>query len=272
MKDNKLKFNNNIIDNKYIKHEYRRQNSKFSKNSSANTIYSKHPTPISSSTDFSKIINKKQRNNKLNPNNINIYNIGINNIYCNNSKLNITHKKDENKKHKNIMGSTDTITLYTKNGQSNISTNPSNTFMNFQRNPLKRPSNISNKNRCNKYKLSNKYQNNIPIYSCKFNLMTYRKDAFGSIIKKNGKQKISFADSPFILKSMNKSRSCPDIKSKKVKFSNDNKNSKNNSDLAEVILIKSYKNLNRMNMYNGRGGNINDDSELVCCSSFCNIF
>ena len=260
MKDNKLKsyYNN---DKKYKKiGAYMRKNSKFSKTSSANTLFSKNPTPVSSSIDFNKMINKKPKNNKINPNNINIYNLGIDNIHRGNKKLNTAIKKDCNK---NLLGSTDTITL------------PSN--MHFQRNKIRKLTNVSNI-RNTKYKLSYKNQNTNRIYSCRFSLKTYRKDAFGSIIKKNGKQKISFADNPFIQKSMNKSKSCPDIKDKKkkginLKLLNENKNTKNNSDLAEVILIKSYKKINKMNMYGGRNNNGNNyDSELNCCSSFCNIF
>ena len=258
MRVSKLKFYNNYSYNKNKNNDYIRQNSNLYKSGSTNTILSEHPIPISSSTDFSKMTIKKP-NNKINFNNINIFNLGLNNMYYYNKKLNDNVDR-------NLMENIDTVTLNPKNIQSNISTNHSN--INFQANHFRKLSNISN-NRSNKYKLSYENQNNTPLHTCKFNLMTFRKDAFGSIIKKNGKHKISFADSPFIQKSMVKSRSCSNIKNKKTIV----ENSKNRNELAEVILIKRYKNSNKNNMIVGKVKVSNCGSnELVCCSNFCKIF
>ena len=92
-----------------------------------------------------------------------------------------------------------------------------------------------------------------------------RKDIFGEIIKKGGKQKISFADN--VLLSV--------IEDNEDNDNNNNDNNKNNinknnvykyDNIVEIIDVESYKNQNKFMNYER-----NDEKETICCET-CNIF
>ena len=84
-----------------------------------------------------------------------------------------------------------------------------------------------------------------------------RKDIFGEIIRKGGKQKISFADN--VLLSV-----IEDIED------NDNNNNKKNiykyDNIVEIIDVESYKKQNKIMNFEG-----SNEKETICCES-CNIF
>ena len=94
-----------------------------------------------------------------------------------------------------------------------------------------------------------------PILSIKI-----RKDIFGEIIKKGGKQKISFKDN--ILLCDNESDDDSECLSEK-KVINKKKN------FVEIIDVISFKEQNKQMVFKGNKENINDD--IVCCES-CKIF
>ena len=92
-----------------------------------------------------------------------------------------------------------------------------------------------------------------------------RKDIFGEIIKKGGKQKISFADN--VLLSV--------IEDNEDNDNNNNDNNKNNinknnvykyDNIVEIIDVESYKNQNKFMNYER-----NNEKEIICCET-CNIF
>jgi hypothetical protein len=89
-----------------------------------------------------------------------------------------------------------------------------------------------------------------------------RKDIFGEIIKKGGKQKISFADDELFCVHENKEDSeiMSEPNNKKVK--------KVESTLIEIIDVVSYKEQNKNNVFKA---NKEIDTEDVCCES-CQIF
>jgi hypothetical protein len=87
-----------------------------------------------------------------------------------------------------------------------------------------------------------------------------RKDIFGEIIKKGGKQKISFKDN--ILLCDNESDDDSECLSEK-KVINKKKN------FVEIIDVISFKEQNKQMVFKGNKENINDD--IVCCES-CKIF
>jgi len=102
-----------------------------------------------------------------------------------------------------------------------------------------------------------------------------RKDIFGEIIRKGGKQKISFADN--VLLSVIEDN---EDNEKNNNNNNSNNNSSSNSsiiinkkktihkyeNIAEVIDVESYKKLNKLMNFEG-----NNDKEIICCET-CNIF
>ena len=94
-----------------------------------------------------------------------------------------------------------------------------------------------------------------PILSIKI-----RKDIFGEIIKKGGKQKISFKDN--ILLCDNESDDDSECLSEK-KVINKKKN------FVEIIDVISFKEQNKQMVFKGNKENINDD--IVCCES-CKMF
>ena len=89
-----------------------------------------------------------------------------------------------------------------------------------------------------------------------------RKDIFGEIIKKGGKQKISFADDELFCVHENKEDSeiMSEPNNKKVK--------KVESTLIEIIDVVSYKEQNKNNVFKA---NKEIDTEDICCES-CQIF
>ena len=89
-----------------------------------------------------------------------------------------------------------------------------------------------------------------------------RKDIFGEIIKKGGKQKISFADDELFCVHGNKEDS--EIMSEP----NNKKAKKVESTLIEIIDVVSYKEQNKNNVFKA---NKEIDTEDVCCES-CQIF
>ena len=207
-------------------------------------------------------------------NNINVYNIGVKNVYVDNKSVNIYSGNNINKEiQENIS--------YSRKSSANT---PNNNYCNRQKH--KKTSNRIqsvniDKNKNIGYKITSDEQNQ----SFKFNSPAIvRKDIFGSVIEKHGKQKISFADNPLI-KPMNKSRSCPDIKGDNNKNNNNknegkegeniDQNSKLYDPFAEVILIQSYKALNKKNVYGDKPRTrttVAKDTELICCGTYCNIF
>ena len=89
-----------------------------------------------------------------------------------------------------------------------------------------------------------------------------RKDIFGEIIKKGGKQKISFADDELFCVHENKEDS--EIMSEP----NNKKAKKVESTLIEIIDVVSYKEQNKNNVFKA---NKEIDTEDICCES-CQIF
>ena len=94
-----------------------------------------------------------------------------------------------------------------------------------------------------------------PILSIKI-----RKDIFGEIIKKGGKQKISFKDNILL---------CDNESNDDSECLSENKVIKNDTNFVEIIDVVSYKEQNKQMSFKGNGEIPNDD--IVCCES-CEIF
>ena len=88
-----------------------------------------------------------------------------------------------------------------------------------------------------------------------------RKDIFGEIIKKGGKQKISFKDNILLCDNESDDDDSECLSEKKVI------NKKKN--FVEIIDVISFKEQNKQMVFKGNKENINDD--IVCCES-CKIF
>ena len=89
-----------------------------------------------------------------------------------------------------------------------------------------------------------------------------RKDIFGEIIKKGGKQKISFADDALFHVNENEEDS------EYMSEQNNKKNKKFESSLIEIIEVVSYKEQNKNNVFKVKK---EFDGEDVCCET-CEIF
>ncbi len=87
-----------------------------------------------------------------------------------------------------------------------------------------------------------------------------RKDIFGEIIKKGGKQKISFKDNILL---------CDNESNDDSEYLSENKVIKNDTNFVEIIDVVSYKEQNKQMSFKGNGEIPNDD--IVCCES-CEIF
>ena len=87
-----------------------------------------------------------------------------------------------------------------------------------------------------------------------------RKDIFGEIIKKGGKQKISFKDNILL---------CDNESNDDSEYLSENKIIKNDTNFVEIIDVVSYKEQNKQMSFKGNGEIPNDD--IVCCES-CEIF
>jgi hypothetical protein len=94
-----------------------------------------------------------------------------------------------------------------------------------------------------------------PILSIKI-----RKDIFGEIIKKGGKQKISFKDNILL---------CDNESNDDSEYLSENKVIKNDTNFVEIIDVVSYKEQNKQMSFKGNGEIPNDD--IVCCDT-CEIF
>ena len=94
-----------------------------------------------------------------------------------------------------------------------------------------------------------------PILSIKI-----RKDIFGEIIKKGGKQKISFKDNILL---------CDNESNDDSECLSENKAIKKDKNFVEIIDVISYKEQNKQMFFKGNGEIPNDD--IVCCES-CEIF
>ena len=94
-----------------------------------------------------------------------------------------------------------------------------------------------------------------PILSIKI-----RKDIFGEIIKKGGKQKISFKDNILL---------CDNESNDDSECLSENKAIKKDKNFVEIIDVISYKEQNKQMFFKGNGEIPND--EVVCCES-CEIF
>ena len=94
-----------------------------------------------------------------------------------------------------------------------------------------------------------------PILSIKI-----RKDIFGEIIKKGGKQKISFKDNILL---------CDNESNDDSEYLSENKVIKNDTNFVEIIDVVSYKEQNKQMSFKGNGEIPKDD--IVCCES-CEIF
>ena len=87
-----------------------------------------------------------------------------------------------------------------------------------------------------------------------------RKDIFGEIIKKGGKQKISFKDNILL---------CDNESNDDSECLSENKAIKKDKNFVEIIDVISYKEQNKQMFFKGNGEIPND--EVVCCES-CEIF
>ena len=87
-----------------------------------------------------------------------------------------------------------------------------------------------------------------------------REDIFGEIIKKGGKQKISFKDNILL---------CDNESNDDSEYLSENKVIKNDTNFVEIIDVVSYKEQNKQMSFKGNGEIPNDD--IVCCES-CEIF
>ena len=87
-----------------------------------------------------------------------------------------------------------------------------------------------------------------------------RKDIFGEIIKKGGKQKISFKDNILL---------CDNESNDDSECLSENKAIKKDKNFVEIIDVISYKEQNKQMFFKGNGEIPNDD--IVCCES-CEIF
>ena len=87
-----------------------------------------------------------------------------------------------------------------------------------------------------------------------------RKDIFGEIIKKGGKQKISFKDNILL---------CDNESNDDSECLSENKAIKKDKNFVEIIDVISYKEQNKQMSFKGNGEIPNDD--IVCCES-CKIF
>ena len=143
---------------------------------------------------------------------------------------------DESRYKNSINSETTTNSIIPSNSNKNILTMNNFKYTRPKRKPLSTPD------------LSLKMSNKI------------RKDIFGEIIKKGGKQKISFADN--VLLSV-------------IEDNEDNDNNKNNinknnvykyDNIVEIIDVESYKNQNKFMNYER-----NNEKEIICCET-CNIF
>ena len=148
---------------------------------------------------------------------------------------------DESRNINSINSETTTSTIIPSNSNKNILTMNKFKYTRPKRKPLSTP-NLS-------LTMSNKI----------------RKDIFGEIIKKGGKQKISFADN--VLLSV--------IEDNEDNDNNNNDNNKNNinknnvykyDNIVEIIDVESYKNQNKFMNYER-----NNEKEIICCET-CNIF
>ena len=202
--------------------------------------------------------------------NINVYNIGVKNVYVDNKSVNVYAGQNI------FQDFPDNISSYSRKSSEN---NPNNLYINRKKNKKGTYNKIHNINIDKKGNLGYKITSGEQNQSFKFNYPNIRKDIFGSVIEHNGKQKISFADNPLVKKSMNKSKSCPDINNDNNNVKIDgvvcDKNSKYYDPFAEVILIQSYKELNKKNVYGDKPrtrSSVAKDTELICCGTYCNIF
>ena len=148
---------------------------------------------------------------------------------------------DESRYKNSINSETTTNSIIPSNSNKNILTMNNFKYTRPKRKPLSTPD------------LSLKMSNKI------------RKDIFGEIIKKGGKQKISFADN--VLLSV--------IEDNEDNDNNNNDNNKNNinkntvykyDNIVEIIDVESYKNQNKFMNYER-----NNEKEIICCET-CNIF
>ena len=151
---------------------------------------------------------------------------------------------DESRNINSINSETTTSTIIPSNSNKNILTMNKFKYTRPKRKPLSTP-NLS-------LTMSNKI----------------RKDIFGEIIKKGGKQKISFADN--VLLSV--------IEDIEDNDNNNNNNNNNNSNInnsknvykydniVEIIDVESYKKQNKIMNFEG-----SNEKETICCES-CNIF
>ena len=87
-----------------------------------------------------------------------------------------------------------------------------------------------------------------------------RKDIFGEIIKKGGKQKISFKDNILL---------CDNESNDDSECLSENKVIKKDKNFVEIIDVISYKEQNKQMFFKGNGEIPSD--EVVCCES-CEIF
>ena len=87
-----------------------------------------------------------------------------------------------------------------------------------------------------------------------------RKDIFGEIIKKGGKQKISFKDNILL---------CDNESNDDSECLSENKAIKKDKNFVEIIDVISYQEQNKQMFFKGNGEIPND--EVVCCES-CEIF
>ena len=85
-------------------------------------------------------------------------------------------------------------------------------------------------------------------------------DIFGEIIKKGGKQKISFKDNILL---------CDNESNDDSECLSENKAIKKDKNFVEIIDVISYKEQNKQMFFKGNGEIPND--EVVCCES-CEIF
>ena len=148
---------------------------------------------------------------------------------------------DESRYKNSINSETTTNSIIPSNSNKNILTMNNFKYTRPKRKPLSTPD------------LSLKMSNKI------------RKDIFGEIIRKGGKQKISFADN--VLLSV--------IEDNEDNDNNNNDNNKNNinknnvykyDNIVEIIDVESYKNQNKFMNYER-----NNEKEIICCET-CNIF
>ena len=143
---------------------------------------------------------------------------------------------DESRNINSINSETTTSTIIPSNSNKNILTMNNFKYTRPKRKPLSTPD------------LSLKMSNKI------------RKDIFGEIIKKGGKQKISFKDNILL---------CDNESNDDSECLSENKAIKKDKNFVEIIDVISYKEQNKQMSFKGNGEIPNDD--IVCCES-CEIF